>query len=87
MQEEKSTKKQPIKDHEAERGMMLIGGADPDEKITGEEFTQRMIDQGWKGCDQEQKSKWLKKNGYEVTRENLLNADLPSKAAEEAAGK
>lgn len=54
---------------------------DTEEKLSLEEFNERYlneIDYPRAGVDFKGRTAWLKYNGYDVTRETLVDADLPT---------
>lgn len=71
--------KKTIKDWELEKGF-IVRGAQPMTKLTEQEFDD--IPAGEKvGVNHKDRVQFLKDNGYEVTRENMINVDLGAKSA------
>jgi hypothetical protein len=69
-----------IGDFEKERNIMLIGDVDPSKEVTQEEFDELVSNPSdFKGVFHEDRAKFLKNNGYDATRANMLNADLSAK--------
>lgn len=66
-----------IEELEKKCNMFLTVEHDPKQKMDEDEFRQFAISNG-KGVMYEERVQWLEKNGYEVTRENLLDANLPT---------
>lgn len=76
-------KKKPVSDWEVEVGLFARDEqvAKGKDKITREEFLE-LSDKnpnGFLGVDYPVRVKFLKDNGYEVTRDNLINPNLSSK--------
>lgn len=78
-----------IETWEREKQMMLpnLNGRDPSDRVSEDEFNAMLIDKDGQvtatSVDVEGRSEWLEANDYEVTRENLMNPDLLSKAAKQ----
>lgn len=71
--------KKTIKDWEQEKGV-IVRGAQPLTKLTEQEFND--IPDGEKtGVNHKDRIQFLKDNGYEVTRENMINTELGAKSA------
>ena len=49
------------------------------------ELISRTEPEAWRGCNHEDRIAFLEANGYEVTHENMLNADLSVRPAEDEA--
>lgn len=71
---------------EKEHGIMFIGDVDLKQKMTDEDFIKLMhTNEGaWRGVDHTVRTKFLKDNDHEVTRENMLNVELSAKPLEES---
>ena len=74
--------KQTIEQFERERNLVFHGDVDLKQRMTAEEFDVFMAENTWTGVDFKFREQWLKDNGYEITRENLINVELPSKEAQ-----
>lgn len=79
--------KKTIAEFEKEKGCIVVRSAsgneiDPKVSITEEEFDA--IPQETKiGVNHKDRIAFLKKNGYEVTRENMIDSSLSTKPTEE----
>lgn len=68
-----------IADWEKERSMVITDKVDVTKKVTEAEFEKLIVGkQNWVGIDHTFREQWLKDNGYEVTRENLIDLELRS---------
>ncbi len=61
---------------ERERGLVIQGDVDPSQEVTAEEFEKLRVKQGHLGVNHEDREQFLKDNGYELSRENLVDASL-----------
>lgn len=68
--------KKTIEELEIEKGYVILGDVDLKEKLTDEEFISLAETNGFHGVNFEDRIKFLKDNGYEVTRENLIDSSL-----------
>lgn len=66
-----------IAEWEKEKGM-LLPSRKPTEKISEDDFNAIPLDDKI-GVDHESRVKFLKDNGYEVTRENMVDSELSAK--------
>lgn len=69
-----------VKDWEAHLGVIFIGDIDLKKKVTEDEALE-LIRGGASThvpVNHEGRKKWLEYNGYEVTRENMINGSLPT---------
>lgn len=69
---------------EKEKGLILLNVKDPSQKISEEDFND-ILAQGMQshiGVNHEDRIKFLKDNGHEVTRENMINGFLTIKSLE-----
>lgn len=68
---------------EKKQGKIILNTDDINllEKMTIEEFTDLADKNMYSPVDYSFREKWLRDNGYEVTRENMVNADLTPKEA------
>lgn len=67
-------KKDTVEFWEKERGCIIISRK-PTDSMTEQEFLDLPMYERL-GVDHDSRVKFLKANGYEVTRENMVNADL-----------
>ena len=70
---------------EREKGMMIV---DADhtllkKNLSADEFIKLSDHRGWRGVNYSNRVKFLQANGYEVSRENLMNAELSAISREE----
>lgn len=79
-----------IKTWEKERGIIIVADdIDLDKRVTEDEIneliTTKLNEGGGQivGVNHEDRTQFLKENGYEVTRENLINGNLSRKEAAE----
>ena len=70
---------------EAELGLIFVGDLTKtskslSKKLTKEEFKQerRTRPEDFVGVDHKERIEFLERNGYEVTRENMINGELPT---------
>lgn len=72
--------KKTVAESEREAGIILNTDDERvlNSKLTREEWDKVVDQYGHRGVQWDDRSAWLKANGYDVTRENLRNADLPS---------
>jgi hypothetical protein len=76
------SKAKTIGDFERERNIM-VRGADPKKTVTADEF-DKLVGPHFEnavGIMHEDREAWLKEQGYEVTRENMMDVALPNKPA------
>lgn len=73
--------KKSIIDWEKIQGKVIVDVSkiDLQKKVTLDEFTKIADENIYYATDYEFREKWLTDNGYEINRENLLNADLTPK--------
>ncbi len=65
---------------EKEHGILLLGKIDETKKLTDEEFGELIKDHhNFVGVNYEDRIKFLNDNGYEVTRENMIDGTLGTK--------
>lgn len=76
--------KKTVEKWEKEAGLILLDteGISLKKSMDREEFDALVEKVGAAGIDYKTREKWLKDNGYDVTRDNIRNATLPSKLAE-----
>lgn len=55
---------------------IVFNDYDGKKKLTRQEVSNLQLGGGAVGVDVEGRTKWLKENGYEVTRENLVDTSL-----------
>lgn len=75
--------KQTVEAWELEKNEILLGDVDIDQEVTERGYEDLRDEYGVMGVVHGERSKWLKENGHEVTRENLANPDLKEKTDEE----
>lgn len=75
--------KQSITEWEKQKGMMLHGEIHEGEPISEEGFMNMAKAAGFTGVDYESRTKFLKDNGYELTRRNYMSGELSAKPKEE----
>lgn len=63
-----------LSEWEVERQCVVIS-LDPKKKLTEAEFNAIPLEDRW-GVDHTYRTKFLKDNGYAVTRENMINPEL-----------
>lgn len=69
--------KRTVQQWEREQGIMFLGDdVKPKSKISGLQFREMAAENNHVAVDYPAREQFLKDNGYEVTRENLLNNDL-----------
>lgn len=71
-----------IEQLEREYNIMTTQEKDLSKKVSEDEFKEIISSGKFVGVDFKQREKFLKDNGYKLTRENMINADLsvnPSK--------
>lgn len=70
---------------EKERGFIFAGNVDLDQQLTEDEFTDMLFNGKTPaiGVDHKERAKFLKNNGYEVNRENMINSDLSTASTEQ----
>ena len=68
--------KKTLEAFEKERGFIILGDIDLKREITEEELLELMHSNGFHGVDFEKRIKFLEDNGYEVTRDNLIDSSL-----------
>lgn len=74
------SKVQSIKDWENELGVIFDDkNIDLSEKVDEAQFDKYRQTHTWVAVNIKDRTEWLKENGYEVTRENLINVDLRRK--------
>ena len=62
---------------------MLKGDIDPAKEVSKDEFDELAASpDNFVGTDHEAREAWLKENGHEVTRENMMDVSLPSNASQ-----
>lgn len=63
---------------EKARGVLFTTNMDLTKRYTDEEFDALLATKtsSYVGVDHEDRTKFLKDNGYDVTRENMVNPDL-----------
>lgn len=71
---EKATKS--MQEWEKERNLMFTQGYVANKQLTAEEVDEFFASQRTVGVDFEGRTAWLKENGYDITRENMMNANL-----------
>lgn len=72
--------KKPVSEWEHEKGLMLIEVEDLQAEVTENEFLE-LAGAGLtnaKGVDFPGREEWLQKNNYPITRENMMDPNLPS---------
>lgn len=78
--------KKQFKTWEIEKGLFAVDESkfDPTQMLTDEEFMQFWVDEpaDFVGVSYEDRVQFLKDNDYEVTRHNIVNADLSVKPRE-----
>lgn len=72
-----------IEEYEKERSVVFVDIEDTSKKITEDEFLVLIKTTTFVGVDHEQRTKFLKDNGYEVTRGNLTDTTLSTKESVE----
>lgn len=71
-----------VQQWEREQGIMFLGDKiKPKSKISGLQFREMAAENNHVAVDYPAREQFLKDNGYEVTRENILNEDLEAKEA------
>jgi len=75
--------KKTIAQFEEEKGMMFLDltGINLKHKVTEEEFGELAATDNYKnvrGVAFDERKEWLSNNGYELTRANMLNPELPT---------
>lgn len=65
-----------IGEFEKEQGKLLRGDVDPTQEISMSEFTTLSQTNGFTGVDHAKRIEFLEANGYEVTRENMVDSTL-----------
>lgn len=84
MADQSSTK--TIAEWEREHGIMFKDARKypGNKKLTDEEFRELYSTNpdDWTGVNHEDREKWLKANGYELTRANMMDATLSTKQAD-----
>jgi hypothetical protein len=70
-----------LKTLEKERGVLFTGDVDLSKRYSEEEMDELLASDPTKyvGVDHEDRTKFLKDNGYDVTRENMVNSDLSAR--------
>lgn len=63
---------------EKERGLLFLGKIDEKKKLTDDEFDELLSENtnNFVGVDHEGRTKFLEDNGYEITRENMVDSTL-----------
>lgn len=76
--------KKALKTYEKERGLIFVGDAvDLDARYSEEEFLEFWSVNEYVGVDHESRTEWLKNNGYEVNRKNMIDHSLETVAPAE----
>jgi hypothetical protein len=73
--------KKTLKTLEKERGVMFIGDVDLSQRLSEEEMDELLAKDytTYVGVAHDDRTKFLKDNGYDVTRENMMNPDLSAR--------
>lgn len=70
---------------EREKGVVILGDINPNEKISKEDFKNLLLSPlNYVGVNYEDRIKFLKDNGYEVNRANLTDWNLSTKPTVES---
>lgn len=80
-----SDQKKTLSQLERERGV-IIQGASANRKFTDEEFNAFLAETDSAniiGCNHEDREKFLRANGYEVNRKNMIDSELSAVPEEE----
>ena len=80
---DKKPETKTLKQWETQAGVITPGDPALNQKLTKEEFRVLYNDPNTVGVDHDFRTQWLKENGYEVTRENMINVGLRIRSAEE----
>lgn len=64
-----------IRDWEKQKGFIVKTATDLDQQMTEQEFDAISLSEKH-GVDHESRTQFLNDNGYEVTRENMINTSL-----------
>lgn len=72
-----------IEQYEREYNLVLSDVKDPSQKVSESEFKEMVSTLKFVGVDFEQREQFLKDNGYDVTRENLIDPTLSVKQKED----
>ena len=75
MAQEQTSETLTMAEWESKSGLMFKDYV-PNKKLTTDEVAQLRIDGETVGVDRQYREQWLKDNGYEVTRENLMDVSL-----------
>lgn len=67
--------KKTIEAWEKEKGVIISGEVELKSKLTEDEFNELALERGI-GVNFEDRTKFLKDNGYTVSRENMVNSEL-----------
>ena len=70
-----------IEQWEKEKGLIVIDDIDPKQELSEAEFNKRysFLGSNTVGVNHEDRIQFLEANGYEVTRENMINSELSAK--------
>jgi hypothetical protein len=74
--------KKPIRLWEEERNRVIQGDVNLDLDVTESEFDELGREHGSVAVFVADRKRFLKANGYKITRENLTNVELPSKGGD-----
>lgn len=74
--------KMTIEQLEIEKGFFLTFDHDPKNTMDPDEFIQYALENGAVGVNYNARVEFLQENGYEITRENLMNPDLSVRTGE-----
>lgn len=77
-----SDEKKSIEQWERERGLVLNGNGDPSMEVTNQQFTALLTRHGFVGVNHADRENWLRDNGYEINRANLINSQLSTRKKE-----
>lgn len=72
-----------IEQHERDHKIVLTGITNPKDKMSLDDFREVVKSGKFIGVDHEQREQFLKENGYEVNRENLIDTSLSTKQKED----
>lgn len=71
-------KTRKISEYEFDANLMIIGDVNQDKKVTADEFAELSTLDKVIGVNHEDRTEWLERNGYEVTRANMMDGNLES---------
>lgn len=69
----------PIAEWERDLGLVINGKVDGEQKVTAEDMDAMIYERGSTGVDYDARVQFLTDNGYEATRENLVDWQLPAR--------